>query len=151
MNGDRYEVKGGEQSATWKKMLPRLGKTRNPFSGGLRRCFVTVSHLRAGEDAGFKTLNAHAKRSPDLNAVENAWDLLQDRLLLTAPVQLEALRQIVGWMDQNARKSGRALRRDQKKRATQVKKLKGARCSFWHAGACCWGCTEVRNFDMGSM
>ena len=56
---------------------------------------------------------------------------------LTAPVGIESrsdfvkrLRRTVNWMSANARKHGRELCRNQKKRATQVKKLKGARCSF---------------------
>ena len=48
----------------------------------------------------------HAKLAPDLNAIENVWDLIQDRLLLTAPVEMESrtdfikrLRRNVTWMN----------------------------------------------------
>ena len=138
MNGDRYECMVKKHFASWKKKtFPRVGKIKIPlvkdFEGFLRQ----PRNLKAEEDAGFTTLKGHTKCSPDLNAIENAWDLLQDRLLLTAPVEMEArsefvtrLRRTVNWMNQNARKSGRALCRNQKKRAAQVKKLKGARCSY---------------------
>lgn len=138
MNGDRYECMVKKHFANWKKkMFPRMGKIKIPlvkdFEGFLRQ----PRNLKAEENAGFKTLKEHTKCSPDLNAIENAWDLLQDRLLLTAPVEIEdrsefvtRLRRTVNWMNQNARKHGRALCRNQKKRAAQVKKLKGARCSY---------------------
>ena len=138
MNGDRYEQMVHKHFAKWKKkMFPRLGKTQIPlvkdFEGFLRQ----PRNLKAEAAAGFKTLKEHTKCSPDLNAIENAWDLLQDRLLLTAPVEIEPrsdfvrrLRRTVSWMNANARKHGRELCRNQKKRAAQVKKLQGARCSY---------------------
>ena len=138
MNGDRYECMVKKHFASWKKkMFPRMGKIKislvKDFEGFLRQ----PRNLKAEEDAGFKTLKQHTKCSPDLNAIENAWDLLQDRLLLTAPVDMEPrcdfvkrLRRTVNWMNTNARKQGRDLCRNQKKRAAQVKKLKGARCSY---------------------
>ena len=118
-------------------MFPRAGTTPIPlvkdFEGFLRQ----PRNLKAEAAAGFKTLTQHTKCSPDLNAIENAWDLLQDRLLLTAPVEIESradfvkrLRRTVCWMNTNARKHGRGLCRNQKKRAAQVEKLQGARCSY---------------------
>ena len=123
---------------SWKKkVFPLLGKRKIPlvkdFEGFLRQ----PRNLQAEEAAGFKTLTQHTKCSPDLNAVENALDLLQDRLLLTAPVEIESrkdfivrLRRTVHWMNEHARKHGRGLCRNQKKRAAQIIKLKGARCSY---------------------
>ena len=138
MNGDRYEGMVKKYFPTWKKkMFPRMGKVRIPLVKDFERFLRQPRNLKAEENAGFKTVKDHPKCSPDLNAVENAWDLLQDRLLLTAPVGLEdrpqfvkRLRRTVNWMNKNARKHGRALCRNQKKRAAQVKKLKGARCSY---------------------
>ena len=138
MNGDRYLAMVKKHFSGWKKkMFPRLGKTKIPlvkdFEGFLRQ----PRNLQAEEAAGFKTLTQHTKCSPDLNAIENAWDLLQDRLLLTAPVELEScsefvtrLRRTINWMNANPRKQGRGLCRNQKKRAAQIKKLLGARCSY---------------------
>ena len=138
MNGDRCLAMVKKYFPGWKKkMFPRLGKTKIPqvkdFEGFLRQ----PRNLQAEEAAGFKTLTQHTKCSPDLNAIENAWDLLQDRLLLTAPVEFESrsefvtrLRRTVNLMNANARKQGRGLCRNQKKRAAQIKKLQGARCSY---------------------
>ena len=138
MNGDRYLAMVQKYFPAWKKkMFPRLGKTKIPlvkdFEGFLRQ----PRNLKAKEVAGCKTLTQHTKCSPDLNAIENAWDLLQDRLLLTAPVETESrsefvarLRRTVYWMHANARKHGRRLCTNQKKRAAQIKQLQGARCSY---------------------
>ena len=137
MTGDRYEQMVGKHFAKWKKkMFPRSGKTPIPLVKDFERFLRQPRNLKAEEAAGFKTLKEHTKCSPDLNAIENAWDLLQDCLLLTAPVEMEPrsdfvkrLRRAVSWMNANARKHGRALCRNQKKRAAQIKKLQGARCS----------------------
>ena len=138
MNGDRYEAMVKNKFAKWKKkMFPRMGKKKIPLVKDYERLLRQPRNLKAEEAAGFKTLTQHTKVSPDLNAIENAWDLLQDRLLLTAPVEVEPrcdfvkrLRRIVNWMNANARKHGRGLCRNQKKRAAEVKKLQGARCSY---------------------
>ena len=78
-------------------------------------------YLKAETDAGFTTLKHHSKLSPDLNAIENVWALLQDRLLLTAPVEMEPrgqfvkrLRRTVAWMNANARDHVRSLCQNEK-------------------------------------
>ena len=138
MNGDRYEEMVQRSFRVWKKaMFPRLARTMLPlvkdFEGFLRQ----PRNLKAEDKAGFKTLQQHTKSSPDLNAIENVWDLLQDRLFLTAPVEVESrgdfvkrLRRTVNWMNLNARTQLRLFCINQKKRAAQVKKLRGARCSY---------------------
>ena len=113
-----------------------MGKTQVPlikdFEGFLRQ----PRNLSA-EDAGFRTLPEHTKSSADLNAIENFWALLQDRLLLSAPVEVEPrsdfvkrLRRTVNWMNPKARSHMRKLCRNQKKRAAEVIKLQGARCRY---------------------
>ena len=138
MNGDRYEQMVKRSFRTWrKKMFPRAGSSTLPlvkdFEGFLRQ----ARNLKADKDAGLKTLDQHPKLAADLNAIESIWDLLQDRLLLTAPVEMESrcdfikrLRRTVTWMNTNARAHMRGLCRNQKKRAAKVLKLKGARCSY---------------------
>ena len=76
------------------------------FEGFLRQ----ARNLKAEEDAGLKTLAQQPKLALDLNAIERIWDLLQDRLLLTAPVEMESrrvfikrVRRTVTWMNTNVR------------------------------------------------
>ena len=94
-------------------------------------------NLKAERDAGFDTVKRHPKVSPDLNAIEGWWRVLQQRLSLTAPVALESraaflkrLRRTVAWLNTNARAQGKKLCTDQKARANAVKKLEGARCKW---------------------
>ena len=108
-----------------------------PLVKDFERFLREPRNLKAEEDAGSKTLEQHSKLCKDLNAIENVWDLLQDRLLLTAPVEREPrgefvkrLRRTVNWMNENAREHMRGLCRNQKKRARHVIKLKGARCRY---------------------
>ena len=120
-----------------KKMFSRAGSTTLPlvkdFEGFLRQ----ARNLKAEGDAGLETLAQHPKLAADLNAIESIWDLLQDRLLLTAPVEMESrrdfikrLRRTVTWMNTNARAHMRGLCRNKKKRADKVLKLRDARCSY---------------------
>ena len=138
MSGDRYEQMVKLSFKAWKKKLfPRAGFIKLPllkdFEGFLRQ----PRNLQADDGAGLKTLPQHPKLAPDLNAIESIWDLLQDRLLLTAPVEMESrqdfiqrLRRTVTWMNTHARSHMRGLCRNQKKRAAYVLKLKGARCRY---------------------
>ena len=138
MTGKRYHEMVETHFCKWrKKMFPRLGKRQIPLVKDFERFLRQERNLKAEVAAGYKTVDLHPKCSPDLNAIENAWRLLQDRLLLTAPVEEESrsefvkrLRRTVHWMNDNARKHMRALCQDQKKRAAAVKKLQGARCSY---------------------
>ena len=94
-------------------------------------------NLKAERDAGFDTIKRHPKVSPDLNAIEGWWRVLQQRLSLTAPVALESraaflkrLQRTVAWLNTNARAQGKKLCTDQKARANAVKKLQGAQCKW---------------------
>ena len=94
-------------------------------------------NMKAERDAGFDTVKQHPKLSPDFNAIEGWWRVLQQRLSLTAPVALESraafvkrLRRTVTWMNDNARARGKMLCANQKERARAVKKLQGARCKW---------------------
>ena len=118
-------------------MFPRSSKTLIPVVKDFERFLRQPRNLKAEEDDCFKTLTQHSKCSPQLNAIENYWDLLQDRLLLTAPVEIESraafikrLRRSVNWMNQSARQPSRGLCRNQKKRAAEMIKHHGARCRF---------------------
>ena len=115
------------------------GSTKLPlvkdFEGFLRQ----ARNLKAEkeEDAGLKAPAQHPKLAPDPNSIESVWDLVQGRLLLTAPVEMESrgdfitrLRRTVTWRNTNARSHMRGLCRNQKKRAAQGLKLQRTRCSY---------------------
>ena len=94
----------------------------------------TFDNLKAERDAGFCTVRQHPKLSPDFNAIEGWWRVLQQRLFLTAPMTLEPrgdflkrLRRTVSWLNHNARDHAKQLCTNQKARARAVKELKGAR------------------------
>ena len=93
--------------------------------------------MKAERDAGFSTVKQHPKLSPDLNAIEGWWSVLQQRLSLTAPAERESravflkrLRRTVTWLNNNALDHGKRLCTNQKDRARAVKKLQGARCKW---------------------
>ena len=91
MSGDRYEQMVKPSFKAWKKkMFPRARSTKLPllkdFEGFLRQ----PRNFQAEEGAGLKTLPQHPKLAPDLNANESIWNLLQKRLLLTAPVEMQS-------------------------------------------------------------
>jgi hypothetical protein len=59
------------------------------------KCLRCEEPLRAFKAAGMKVLELHPKRSPDLNAIENAWHLLRNRLDLSgmrAHIRFECFR-----------------------------------------------------------
>ena len=100
-------------------------------------------NLKADRDAGFCNVNQHPKLSPDFNAIEGWWRVLQQRLSLTAPAELESrgdflkrLRRNVAWLNKNARPHAKQLCASQKVREKAVKKLKGARCK-WESDCIC--------------
>ena len=118
-------------------MFPRAGSTKLPIVKDFEKFLRQRRNIKAEEAAGLKTLPQHAKLAPDLNAIENVWDLIQDRLLLTAPVEMESrtdfikrLRRTVTWMNTHAKVQIRGVCRNQKKRAAHVLKLSGARCRW---------------------
>ena len=81
-----------------------------------------LDNMGAERDAGFKTVAQHPKQSPDFNAIEGWWRVLQQRLYLTAPVGLESraaflkrLRRTVTWLNSNARERGKKLCTNQKR------------------------------------
>ena len=103
-----------------KKMFPRAGSTKLPIVKDFEKFLRQRRNIKAEEAAGLKTLPQHAKLAPDLNAIENVWDLIQDRLLLTASVEMDSridlikrLRRTVRGMNANARVQMRGLCRNQ--------------------------------------
>ena len=89
--------------------------------------------------AEFKKLGVYVephfpKSSQDLNAIENAWKMLRERLDDTMPEMLESrdefisrLRNAVRWVNVHRRRELLHLCSNQKERAADVLKLDGAR------------------------
>ena len=138
MTGDRFEHMVKRSFKAWKKkVFPRAGSTKLSLVNDFERFLRQARNLKAEQDAGLKTLPQHPKLAPDVNAIESIRDLLQKRLLLTAPLEKESrqdfirrLRRTVTRMSTNARAHMRRLWRNQKKRAAHVLKSKGARCRY---------------------
>ena len=144
MTGARYNKVVKTLFKKWRRnCVPRFPKDKKlPLAKDhekFLRWGMGKSHnnLKAERDAGFETIKLYPKCSPDLNAIEGWWDQLQQRLDLTAPTTLESraqfvkrLRRTATLMNNNLRDQGRTLCENQKKRAAEVKKLKGARCKW---------------------
>ena len=144
MTGERYHHFISTYLAKWRrKCLPKFPKSQKVPLVKDHEGFLRWNHtkaydnLKAERDAGFSTVTQHPKCSADLNAIEGWWRVLQLRLFLTAPVQMESraqflkrLRRTVAWLNNNARAHGKQLCTNQKERARAVKKLLGAKCKW---------------------
>ena len=90
--------------------------------------------LTAEAKAGCDQVDDYPKCSPDLNAIEGWWRRLKLRLEEHEPTERESrdaflkrLRRAVHFLNSRCRAQGRRLCRNQKERAKDVIKLKGAR------------------------
>ena len=98
------------------------------------RCDEPMEELRKIK---MTLVEEHPKYSQDLNAVENAWKILRDRLIDTMPTHLEPrvefvarLRAAVRWININREDELLYLGTNQKERARDVKDLDGARTKW---------------------
>ena len=120
---------------------------RRYFPGWLNGCNKIVQDyeacLRCDEPLEeFKKLRVslvedYPRCSQDLNAIENAWKLLRDRLAETLPSEMESredfvvrLRNAVRWINENCSAQLRRFCTNQKERATELLRLKGSRISW---------------------
>ena len=101
------------------------------------RCLLRPESVRAWKAAGCIQLKKHPKHSVDLNVIEAWCNRLRLRLEKTAPETLESrpeffqrLRRTVAWLNACQRHAGRKLCRGQKRRATAVLQLRGAKCKY---------------------
>ena len=101
------------------------------------RCLWQERNLDAEDAAGFDVIDTFPKASPDLNAIEGWWRRLKDALLESAPAHLETrpdflnrLRRTVSRLNRSACEDGLRLCTNQRARAADVCRLKGAR-SKW--------------------
>jgi len=96
------------------------------------KCLWCEEPQAALRDIGVRVLRRHPKHSPDLNAIENAWAYLRERLAETHPDGHEdrddfvrRLRNAVAWINVHKRVALRKLCRNQKERARDVQLQEG--------------------------
>lgn len=101
------------------------------------RCLWCEEPLAAMKALGFEVGADHPKHSPDLNAIENAWAILRERVADTEPQGLESreqfcarLRSAVAWVNRNRGDSLLEFATNQKARARDVIALAGARTKW---------------------
>ena len=120
--------------AKWRQLcLPRCASVTIVHDHA--RCLVRPKNLTALKAAGCIPFKKHPKHSADLNAIEVWWNQLRMRLEKAAPTTAESrrqflqrLRRTVAWLNACRRRSGRKLCRGQKRRASAVLRLRGAKC-----------------------
>ena len=133
MTGQRYQSLIESKFEEWRVACFR----RN------RPCFLVQDHekclwqpqnLAALRTAGCEVMKDFPKSSPDLNAIEGAWNLLRQRLEATEPDAIESrpeflarLRRTVSWLNVHQAAAMRAMCTNQKKRAAEVLELGGAK------------------------
>ena len=66
------------------------GSTKLPLVNDVEGSLRHARKLKAEEGTRLKMLPQHPQLTPNLNAITSIWDLLQDRLLLTEPVEMES-------------------------------------------------------------
>ena len=93
--------------------------------------------LEAFKDVGITVSHMHPKHSPDLNAIENVWKLLRERLDETLPANVEGraafvarLRSAVCWLNRNRRRAMLQLAGNMKVRARDVQDNSGFRTKW---------------------
>ena len=132
MNGETYQRLVTSKFADWRRSCfgddepCRLVQDHE-------KCLWVEQNLRALRQAGCQVMDDYPKSSPDLNAIEEVWNMMRQRLESTEPVDFEdrpaflaRLRRCVNWLNE---KQGDALLTactNQKDRTKYVIKLKGA-------------------------
>ena len=127
MNGERYEWLVKNRFAIWRKSC--FGDDGPIYIvQDHERCLWQARNLSALRGAGCTLVANFPKSSPDLNAIEGWWRVLRERLVATAPVELEGrasfiarLRRTVTWLNENRSDDAFALCTNQKARAEDVR------------------------------
>ena len=101
------------------------------------RCLRCAEPLAALAKLSVQLVPGYPRCSQDLNAIENAWAMLRDRLLQTMPTCLETrtafcvrVRAAVGWLNRNRARELLELCENQKARATAVLEVGGGRTKW---------------------
>ena len=101
------------------------------------RCLRSAEPLLAFKEINMKVVNEHPPHSQDLNAIENAWKVLKDRLNDTMPSHLETraqfivrLRTAAHWINEHQRDQLKYFANNLKERAQAVKDNDGGRTKW---------------------
>eukprot|EP00973_Karenia_brevis_P057693 8025966-Karenia_brevis.AAC.1 len=101
------------------------------------RCLRCLEPLEAMKEINLKLVENYPRCSQDLNAIENAWKILRDRLFETLPESRESredfiarLRNAISWVNRNKYDELLFLCTNQKQRAQDVQDLKGSRTKW---------------------
>jgi transposase len=132
MNGRRYNEMVKTHFAKWRKKCFSRGRVF--VAKDFERFLRNPANVQAEADAGCDPIAKFPKCSPDFNAIEGWWRKLKLYLEERVPTEMETranflqrFRRAVNYLNTNCREHGRALCRNQKTRARECKKLKGAR------------------------
>lgn len=136
MNGKRYRTMVCKHFANWrKKCLPRCARVF--VVKDYERFLRSEETIAAEATAGLQQVPKYPKCSPDLNAIEGWWRKLKLHLEEREPTHMETreqflrrLRRAVDHLNHSCRAQGRRLCRNQKERALECQKLKGARTKW---------------------
>ena len=134
--------KGEHMNRWWyawiiKRYFPEWLDGCNHLVQDFERCLRCDEPLEELRKLKVELVPDYPKCSQDLNAIENAWKVLRERLDETLPSALESrddfvlrLRNAVRWVNVNRYEQLLHMCRNQKERATELLELKGGRTSF---------------------
>ena len=136
VNGSRCEKLIGAKFAEWRRQcLPDDLPVH--LVQDHERCLWQDRNIAALRKAGCPVVSQFPKHSPDLNAIENQWRVLRERLNATAPAEIESradflsrLRRTVNWLNENRHEEALRMCQNQKERARDVHKLLGAKTKW---------------------
>ena len=101
------------------------------------KCLWQEHNLQALRQAGCAAIDDYPKSSPDLNAIEEVWNLIRQRLESTEPEDFEdrlafvaRLRRCVNWLNERHRDALLTMCTNQKLRGKDVIKLTGAKTKW---------------------
>ena len=101
------------------------------------KCVWMEHNLAALRQAGCPVIDDYPKSSPDLNAIEEAWNLVRQRLESTEPEEFEGrpafvarLRRCVNWVNERQGDALLTMCTNQKLRAKEVIELEGAKTKW---------------------
>ena len=134
MNGDRYNDLVNTRFVQWRQKCFRDDKPCRLVQDH-EKCLWQDRNLQALQAAGCNAVDNFPKSSPDLNAIEGVWRLLKDRVLETAPKDMETraeflarLRRQVHWLNDVMHDHLLKLCTNQKERGREIEELLGAKC-----------------------